>query len=401
MDLRMLVLSNDVIASDHAGRAEEAEAALAEALPLADRIGTARAARIRARAVWFCYRHGRWDDALVHLASLQPDVFDAEHANRDHALGAIIALHRGDRDRADTCLRAATAARADPANPVEPITEALAMRAEVDGDLARAVALLSARLPVPREPIEHPDEMPDLVRLALATGDPETAVAAAALAEADLAANGQRCWAIAAAFCRALIARDADGLLAVAADYREIGWLPRCASALEEAAVALAAAGQTARARQALTDTVRIYTQLGATWTIRRADARLRPYGIRRGPRSIHRRATAGWAALTPAEERIARLVAQGKSNPDIATELFLSRSTVQTHVSNILAKLGAAPASTPAPAPSARTLPATVNRALATTNHGYLGRATSHRREHVFLGPRTAPTRMRTVKGH
>jgi DNA-binding NarL/FixJ family response regulator len=45
--------------------------------------------------------------------------------------------------------------------------------------------------------------------------------------------------------------------------------------------------------------------------------------------------------SLTDAETRIAGLVARGWSNPDIATELFLSRRTVQTHVSNILGKLG------------------------------------------------------------
>lgn len=64
-------------------------------------------------------------------------------------------------------------------------------------------------------------------------------------------------------------------------------------------------------------------------------------HGIRRGPRTLHRRATSGWASLTDAETRIAGLVARGWSNPDIASELFLSRRTVQTHVSNILAKLG------------------------------------------------------------
>jgi DNA-binding NarL/FixJ family response regulator len=37
----------------------------------------------------------------------------------------------------------------------------------------------------------------------------------------------------------------------------------------------------------------------------------------------------------------VAYLVAMGRSNPDIAAELFLSRNTVQTHVSHILAKLG------------------------------------------------------------
>jgi DNA-binding NarL/FixJ family response regulator len=45
---------------------------------------------------------------------------------------------------------------------------------------------------------------------------------------------------------------------------------------------------------------------------------------------------------LTPAERKIADKVAMGRSNPEIAAELFLSRRTVQSHVSNILAKLGA-----------------------------------------------------------
>jgi DNA-binding NarL/FixJ family response regulator len=105
--------------------------------------------------------------------------------------------------------------------------------------------------------------------------------------------------------------------------------------------VRLAAAGETTRARPAFSDALRTYFGLGATWDRRRLEARMRPYGIRRGPRTLHRRATSGWESLTAAETRIAGLVARGWSNPDIATELFLSRRTVQTHVSNILGKLG------------------------------------------------------------
>jgi NarL family two-component system response regulator LiaR len=46
---------------------------------------------------------------------------------------------------------------------------------------------------------------------------------------------------------------------------------------------------------------------------------------------------------LTSRELEILRLMVQGDSNPDIAEKLFVSRSTVKFHVSNILMKLGTA----------------------------------------------------------
>jgi len=133
---------------------------------------------------------------------------------------------------------------------------------------------------------------------------------------------------------------DADGLLMAAEDYLRRGWPLQLAGALEEAAVRLAEAGDDGRARDAFNGSLKAYFELGADWDLRRVEARLRPFGVRRGPRSLRRRATSGWESLTTAESRVAGLVARGLSNPDIATELFLSRRTVQTHVSNILAKL-------------------------------------------------------------
>ncbi|WP_317135598.1 ATP-binding protein [Nonomuraea phyllanthi] len=44
---------------------------------------------------------------------------------------------------------------------------------------------------------------------------------------------------------------------------------------------------------------------------------------------------------LTPRELEVLRLVTQGRTNRDIAGELFISAKTVSVHVSNILAKLG------------------------------------------------------------
>lgn len=43
---------------------------------------------------------------------------------------------------------------------------------------------------------------------------------------------------------------------------------------------------------------------------------------------------------LTNREHEILMLIAQGKSNQEIADELFITLKTVKTHVSNILAKL-------------------------------------------------------------
>jgi DNA-binding CsgD family transcriptional regulator len=49
-----------------------------------------------------------------------------------------------------------------------------------------------------------------------------------------------------------------------------------------------------------------------------------------------------GEAALTAREREILALVADGRSNGEIARQLFISTKTVSVHVSNILAKLGA-----------------------------------------------------------
>lgn len=46
-------------------------------------------------------------------------------------------------------------------------------------------------------------------------------------------------------------------------------------------------------------------------------------------------------AALSPREQEVARALATGASNDDIARTLFLSANTVKTHVKAVLAKLG------------------------------------------------------------
>ena len=46
---------------------------------------------------------------------------------------------------------------------------------------------------------------------------------------------------------------------------------------------------------------------------------------------------------MTDRELEVLRLVAAGRTNRDIAADLFISAKTASVHVSNIMAKLGAA----------------------------------------------------------
>lgn len=56
----------------------------------------------------------------------------------------------------------------------------------------------------------------------------------------------------------------------------------------------------------------------------------------------FHRRRRQEELRLTERELDIIRLIVRGASNPEIAAELYLSRSTVATHVEHILRKTGA-----------------------------------------------------------
>ena len=345
-DLRILMTYNRLIWLFQQGHMQRYEQLLERALVLAERVGTVRTSAILGAAAAVAYARGDWDKALVYLESIDPDYLMAPDEVHLHGLAALIELHRGDRAAAARHMAAIDLlVPPDPQNltrRVIYIFEARALAAEADGDSARALELLASWLHTPpglrRD--ERNEETPYLVRTALAAGDRALAQAATEGMEADAASRPVPRRVISAQCCRGQLDDDVPLLLAVAEDARASGWPFVRAFALEEAAARLAGAGQTVQARAALTEAVQVYGQLGAAWDIRRADARLRAYGVRRGPRSAHRRETSGWGALTPSESRIAQLVGQGWSNPDIAAELYLSRRTVQTHVSNILTKL-------------------------------------------------------------
>ena len=80
----------------------------------------------------------------------------------------------------------------------------------------------------------------------------------------------------------------------------------------------------------------------GATALERLAARALRELGVRAWRRGRSASGGDAVANLSRREREIAGLVAEGATNRDIAATLALSPKTVERHVTNILAKLGA-----------------------------------------------------------
>jgi DNA-binding CsgD family transcriptional regulator len=221
----------------------------------------------------------------------------------------------------------------------------LALQAMATGDPGAAHAWLCAlgedkrTAILPLFPVDVTDE-PQLVRIALAAGDSELAEVAAIQADRRAALNPRVATIVAtAAHARGLLTSNIEDL-EHAAGLFATGPRPLArASAVEDLGVARARAGAMEAAIEALDGALVLYAEAGATWDAGRVRSRLRDHGIRR--RLVARgRPENGWAAMTDSELAVARLVAQGLTNREVAEQLFVSPHTVSSHLRSVFAKL-------------------------------------------------------------
>jgi DNA-binding NarL/FixJ family response regulator len=89
-------------------------------------------------------------------------------------------------------------------------------------------------------------------------------------------------------------------------------------------------------AREQLREAHQMLTAMGAAGFAERARGELMATG-----ETVRRRAPESAVALTPQEVQIARLAADGFTNPEIAVKLFLSARTIEWHLRKVYLKLG------------------------------------------------------------
>ncbi len=343
-DLRILLQINQAVTLGNLDQYDEAIGAARQALYLADQAGTAiRRAQAHSALGELLFDTGRWTEALAEVEALPEDLKDAMATCCDLGIAAVIRFHRGDLAAARRTL-AAAAPRAEQtgAQVIGSLLLARSLDREQAGRTAEALAVLTAGFAENTDELDEiEDLLPDAIRLATEVGDlgtaQELAGHAAALAVGPEIPHRQAN----ALYCRGLLEHDTAGLLAAAEQYADAGRPLLSAKALEAAAAEFLRSEDRDQARAAFIRAVEIYTSLGAAADVARLQAKFRAHGIRRGPTAKHRQARSGWDSLTPTETKVASLVVEGLSNPEIATKLLLSRRTVATHVSHILRKLG------------------------------------------------------------
>ncbi|MGH2806625.1 MAG: LuxR C-terminal-related transcriptional regulator [Actinomycetota bacterium] len=273
---------------------------------------------------------GTWSDAEAEARSACEEVIDVHVYTAARGYYEIAEIKRlsGDYDAAHELYKRAHQLGFDP-------QPGLARLRIAQGRTDAAVAGLRRALDERTDPASRGELLPHHVDVALAVGDIETATRASE--ELSLiAANFQSpLMSASAATCRGavLLARgDAPGALTelrkAIAEWLHLDWLYQVARARALTAEALRAMGDEDGVTLELEAARDIFERLGADPDMRHIDETL-------GGR--HRA-----NGLSAREQEVLRLVAVGRSNKQIATELFISENTVARHIQNIFVKLGA-----------------------------------------------------------
>ncbi|HEU5404714.1 MAG TPA: LuxR C-terminal-related transcriptional regulator [Gaiellaceae bacterium] len=302
-----------------------------------------RSARALWALVWIEFWAGHWDAAAAY-AEQAHDVSIQYGLERpqDHLPIALVAVHRGALDTAQAHSERALQLSEKQLGLHPPQHQAiLGLVARARGDRPEAAHWLrGAELRAAAFQWHEPSARwwtPDWFELLLEDGNLGEAERILDVWEAD-ALRVDRPYVLAQAVrCRGLFAAargDVAGAIALLeqaiAEHEAVGDPFGRARARLALGIVRRRSRQKRPAREAIEAALQDFEAIGAgAWTTK-ARQELRHIGGRRREEG-----------LSPAEQRVADLVAQGKTNREIAATLFLAERTVASHLTHIYAKLG------------------------------------------------------------
>jgi DNA-binding CsgD family transcriptional regulator len=301
------------------------------------------AADIMWELAWLELWTGRWGAAAAHADSareIRAQYGDAR--NQDFIPIAWIALHSGDLQRASVEAEEALRLCEEQVGFDPPLLVAVpGIVALWSGDPAAAGdALGEADRQAERlgwRSAESRPWTPEHTEALLEVGEVEQAVALVDRWEADAERLGSQRVLAAVRRCRGLVHAAQGAVDEAALELDEAAVLHTAAGDRFGEARALFALGLVQRrrkqkrsAREALESALAGFEALGAATWVERARDELGRIGGR-----------ARQQGLTSAERRVAVLVAAGRTNREVAKELFLGERTVAGHLSHVYAKLG------------------------------------------------------------
>ncbi|WP_345571263.1 helix-turn-helix transcriptional regulator [Nonomuraea rosea] len=305
------------------------------------------------------YRAGRWEDAALHTETAASVADDADQRWLSpvcHALAALVPAARGDWPLAEAHVRAAVANGGAGAGngagdgavaSLAHACSAAAHLAAARGDHARTVEALEPLLAVKLHDIVYEPGVVQwldlLVDALIGLGELDRAEDRLVEVERLAGQRGRRSALATAARCRGALhaarheVEPADAAFTTALAHSGLAGLP-----FDEARLRLAYGrflrrlGRRRQAQSQLELGLGLFTRLGAVPYTDRCERELSACGLPRAESGA-----SPLLRLTPQEQAVARLVATGMTNRQVARELVLSVKTIEYHLGNAYAKLG------------------------------------------------------------
>jgi DNA-binding CsgD family transcriptional regulator len=344
-DARMLREANVVVSSllADSGSIEAGRAVLEREYRTWQERDELFAARVLWALAWLELWGGRWDLAAEHAArSRETNLQYGVEKNQDYIPITWIAVHRGQLELALEESERALKLCEQQIGFHPPLLQAVpGLVALWRGDAATAAQALAEADRQARElGWRAPDVRPwtgDYVEALLELGEIDKAAGLIDVWEADALRLGRdrvladvvRCRGLAAA-ARGAVDEAVSLLEQAAAQHEQVGDAFGRARALLALGIVRRRARQKRTARETLCAALEAFEQLGAASWVEKARNELT--GISGRTRA---------EGLTAAERRVAVLAAAGRTNREVAKELFLSERTVAGHLTHVYAKLG------------------------------------------------------------